>query len=122
VGYALAASNRTLVYGGGSNGIMGVVSGAVLEKRGKVIGVIPHAMVAAGGEKDKVDDGNPRVPFKEVGREMVCIVFSPNGRYLALTHSCVFTTGRNRKHSLFESRISVIDSGAIFSDFSGVYA
>lgn len=54
---------------------MGVVSGSALEKGGKVVGIIPQAMVAAGGEKDKLDDGNPRVLLKEVGRETVCILF-----------------------------------------------
>ena len=32
---------------------MGVVSGAALEKGGKVTGVVPYAMVAAGGEKEQ---------------------------------------------------------------------
>ncbi|KAF9483869.1 hypothetical protein BDN70DRAFT_873261 [Pholiota conissans] len=71
VGYALAAADRTLVYGGGSKGIMGVVSGSVLEKGGKVIGVIPQAMIAAGGEKDKLEDGSPRAVLEELGREAV---------------------------------------------------
>ena len=73
VGYALAAADRTLVYGGGSKGIMGVVSGSVLEKGGKVIGVIPQAMIAAGGEKDKLEDGSPRAVLEELGREAVRI-------------------------------------------------
>ncbi|KAF8969942.1 hypothetical protein BDZ97DRAFT_1957525 [Flammula alnicola] len=71
LGSALAAADRPLVYGGGSNGIMGVVSGSVLENGGKVIGVIPHAMIAAGGEKDKLRNDDPKVPLTEVGREKV---------------------------------------------------
>ncbi|KJA18549.1 hypothetical protein HYPSUDRAFT_144807, partial [Hypholoma sublateritium FD-334 SS-4] len=69
LGSALAAANRTLVYGGGSKGIMGIVSGSVLEHGGKVIGVIPQAMVAAGGEKDKVDENDAAVQLNEIGRE-----------------------------------------------------
>src|SRR5438309_869944 len=53
VGQALAAAQRPLVYGGGSSGIMGVVSSAVLEAGGKVTGVIPLTMLEAGGEGDK---------------------------------------------------------------------
>jgi hypothetical protein len=34
-------------------GLMGVVSGAVMEAGGHAIGVRPYAMVAAGGEKEK---------------------------------------------------------------------
>ncbi|KAG6334885.1 hypothetical protein ID866_4209 [Astraeus odoratus] len=57
VGSALAADDRTLIYGGGSSGIMGVVSGAAAKVDGKVTGIIPYAIFAAGGEKDK---GNGR--------------------------------------------------------------
>lgn len=44
-GYLLATSGRTLVYGGGKIGLMGVIADAVLEKNGKVIGVIPQILV-----------------------------------------------------------------------------
>ncbi|KAF4615393.1 hypothetical protein D9613_002943 [Agrocybe pediades] len=71
LGFALATSGRPLVYGGGSKGIMGIVSGAALQKEGKVIGVIPRAMVAAGGEKDKVNENNVHVLLDEPGREKV---------------------------------------------------
>ena len=54
VGRALAAAKRPLVYGGGSSGIMGVVSSAVLEAGGKVTGVMPLTMIEAGGEGDKM--------------------------------------------------------------------
>ncbi|KAG7086541.1 hypothetical protein E1B28_002492 [Marasmius oreades] len=54
LGSALAKANRRLVYGGGEKGLMGAVSGAVIAGGGTVTGVIPHAMLAAGGEQDKV--------------------------------------------------------------------
>ena len=41
LGYRIAESGHTLVYGGSNLGIMGVVSGAALEAGGYVIGVIP---------------------------------------------------------------------------------
>lgn len=41
MGQLLAAQNRTLVYGGGHVGLMGVVADAVLAAGGTVIGVIP---------------------------------------------------------------------------------
>lgn len=54
IAHALVAANRPLVYGGGKSGIMGVVSGAVANSEGgKVTGIIPYAILAAGGEKDK---------------------------------------------------------------------
>lgn len=73
LGHALAETNRTLIYGGGSKGIMGVVSGAALERGGKVIGIIPSAMVAGGGERDKFNTcDNATVRLDEAGREAVC--------------------------------------------------
>lgn len=57
IAQALVATNRPLVYGGGNTGIMGVVSGAVANcEGGKVTGIIPYAIYAAGGE----DKGNGR--------------------------------------------------------------
>jgi len=40
----LAARSVTLVYGGGSVGLMGVLADAVLQAKGDVIGVIPQAL------------------------------------------------------------------------------
>lgn len=47
VGTLLAKRGITLVYGGGSVGLMGIAADAALAAGGKVIGVIPRAMVEA---------------------------------------------------------------------------
>lgn len=44
VGAMLARQGLTLVYGGGSVGLMGVVADAALQAGGRVVGVIPHAL------------------------------------------------------------------------------
>ena len=44
MGKALVSHEMGLVYGGGSIGLMTVVADAVLEEKGEVIGVIPHAL------------------------------------------------------------------------------
>lgn len=44
LGHLLAEKNITLIYGGGNKGIMGAVANAVLEKNGKVVGVIPQLL------------------------------------------------------------------------------
>jgi len=46
LGRVLAAQGRTLVYGGGNVGLMGVIADAVLASGGRVIGVIPQHLVA----------------------------------------------------------------------------
>lgn len=44
-GQVIAAQGKTLVYGGGRSGLMGVVADSALQAGGRVIGVIPHALV-----------------------------------------------------------------------------
>ncbi|KAL1744181.1 hypothetical protein HDZ31DRAFT_39246 [Schizophyllum fasciatum] len=70
LGAAIAKAGRPLVYGGGSKGLMGTVSGAVLEGKGRVTGVVPYAMVAGGGEGEKTDT-SASVQLNEKGREAV---------------------------------------------------
>lgn len=45
LGYLIASNHHTLVYGGGNIGLMGIVADAVLEKGGKVIGIIPDFLI-----------------------------------------------------------------------------
>lgn len=44
LGYLLAAQHITLIYGGGNKGLMATIANAVLEKNGKVIGIIPKVL------------------------------------------------------------------------------
>jgi uncharacterized protein (TIGR00730 family) len=44
LGKLIAQQNITLIYGGGKNGLMGIVANAVLEQKGKVIGVMPELL------------------------------------------------------------------------------
>ncbi|QDT44930.1 LOG family protein YvdD [Gimesia alba] len=44
LGRLMAQRNISLVYGGGSVGLMGIIADAVLESGGKVIGVIPRQL------------------------------------------------------------------------------
>ena len=45
VGRWIGAHKGQLVYGGGNNGLMGVMADATLEAGGRVVGIIPHALV-----------------------------------------------------------------------------
>lgn len=47
LGQQMAATDTALVYGGGRVGLMGILADAVLEKRGRVIGIIPDFMMSA---------------------------------------------------------------------------
>ena len=44
LGQMLAEKNITLIYGGSNKGIMGAVANAVLEKGGKVVGIMPKLL------------------------------------------------------------------------------
>src|ERR1700712_5193898 len=44
IGELLAQNNIQLIYGGGRNGLMGIVADTVLKNKGKVIGVIPSLL------------------------------------------------------------------------------
>lgn len=44
LGHLLAVNDITLIYGGGNKGLMGCVANAVLEKHGKVTGIIPQLL------------------------------------------------------------------------------
>lgn len=44
LGHLLAEKNIRLVYGGGNSGIMGAIANAMLEKNGKITGIIPQVL------------------------------------------------------------------------------
>jgi uncharacterized protein (TIGR00730 family) len=46
LGLLMAEHNIALIYGGGGKGLMGAVADAVMENKGKVIGVIPEVLLA----------------------------------------------------------------------------
>lgn len=56
LGKALALQGITLVYGGGNRGIMGTIAHSVHENGGKVIGVLPEAMIKDSVTKGAVQD------------------------------------------------------------------
>ncbi|KAI0713486.1 hypothetical protein C8Q76DRAFT_796449 [Earliella scabrosa] len=111
VGKALVEAGRPLVYGGGSMGIMGAVSGAVLEAGGDVTGIVPYAMVAAGGEIDQTKGIHaPHVQLKEKGRERAetIVVSSMHERKAEMARrSCAFI-GLPGGYGTFEEVLEVV--------------
>lgn len=70
-------AKRPLVYGGGVKGIMGIVSRAALSAGGDVVGVIPYAILAGGGEGERFSPDGPMSVFdslREDGRERAGLV------------------------------------------------
>ncbi|KAJ3930400.1 MAG: hypothetical protein NXY57DRAFT_1040015 [Lentinula lateritia] len=77
VGAALARAGRTLIYGGSSKGLMGIVSSSCLNAGGDVTGIIPYAMAATGGEG--TGDG-----FEQKGKLKTIIVKSMHERKMKM--------------------------------------
>lgn len=56
LGKELAKRSITLVYGGGNRGIMGVLAHSVKDNGGRVIGVLPEAMIRPSVTDGQVED------------------------------------------------------------------
>ncbi len=56
LGLIFCDQDITLVYGGGSAGLMGAIADAMLDKGGEVIGVIPEFMKAVEWDHKRVED------------------------------------------------------------------
>ncbi|KAF5386826.1 hypothetical protein D9615_001624 [Tricholomella constricta] len=110
VGRALAAQNRPLVYGGGQQGLMGIVSNAVLQNGGEVTGVIPFAMHAAGGEQDKTSKDQPAkadVENSDPGKMQTIIVDSMHERKVEMASRSVGFIGLPGGFGTFEEIFEV---------------
>ena len=56
LGKEMAKRSITLVYGGGNRGIMGVLAHSVKDNGGRVIGVLPEAMIRPSVTEGQVED------------------------------------------------------------------
>jgi len=56
LGVRMASLGMTLVYGGGNNGLMGVLSEAVFRSGGRIVGVIPRRLKELGFAYENVDE------------------------------------------------------------------
>jgi len=73
--------------------LMGVVSDAVLEYGGKVTGVMPYAMYAAGGEGDKVLNKPTSVEGEQSSKKQTVIVDSMHERKVEMAKRSVAFIG-----------------------------
>lgn len=56
VGEFLGENNITLIYGGGSKGLMGAVADGVMEKCGRVVGIIPELLIGWEHQHNGISD------------------------------------------------------------------
>jgi uncharacterized protein (TIGR00730 family) len=80
VGKALAARGLELVYGAGHIGLMGILADAALAARGRVVGVIPQAMV----ERELAHRGLSELHVVRTMHERKALMADRAGAFLAL--------------------------------------
>ena len=80
LGKALVSHEIGLVYGGGSIGLMTVVADAVLEEKGEVIGVIPHAL----SSKEFAHDGLTELRLVSSMHERKAMMAELSGAFIAM--------------------------------------
>ena len=80
LGKALVSQGVGLVYGGGSIGLMTVVANAVLEEKGEVIGVIPHAL----SSKEFAHDGLTELHLVSSMHERKAMMAELSGAFIAM--------------------------------------
>jgi uncharacterized protein (TIGR00730 family) len=56
VGEWIGRHQGQLVYGGGNNGLMGIVAAATLQAGGRVVGIIPHSLAEKELARDDCDE------------------------------------------------------------------
>ncbi|KAF8654109.1 hypothetical protein AX16_003642 [Volvariella volvacea WC 439] len=109
LGEAIARAGRRLVYGGGSKGLMGIVSDAALRNGAAVTGIVPFAMVRSGGEKEQVGSA-VKIMLDEKGRDKVetIIVDSMHERKVEMARRSGAFVGLPGGYGTFEEVFEVI--------------
>ncbi|MBX9940388.1 MAG: TIGR00730 family Rossman fold protein [Candidatus Obscuribacterales bacterium] len=80
MGRLIARSGRTLVYGGGKVGLMGVIADAALSEKGTVIGVIPRFML----EREVAHEGLSELILVDTMHERKAIMADKADAFLAM--------------------------------------
>lgn len=80
VGTWIARRNGQLVYGGGRNGLMGIAADAALQAGGRVIGIIPKALV----EKEWAHEGCTELHIVDTMHERKRMMAEKADAFLAL--------------------------------------
>ena len=103
---AIAKSGRTITYGGGTVGLMGIVADAAMAAGGKVIGVIPEVFIL----KEQAHRGITELIEVPDMVERKKIMIGSGHAFIALP-TCAFTEkGNVRPSSLRTSTASTIPS------------
>jgi uncharacterized protein (TIGR00730 family) len=56
LGRLMAQNNITMIYGGGRNGLMGVIADSIMKSHGKVTGIIPHLLIEWEAQHEEITE------------------------------------------------------------------
>ncbi|CAA9402268.1 MAG: Lysine decarboxylase family [uncultured Ramlibacter sp.] len=115
VGRWIGERGGELVYGGGNNGLMGVVANATLKAGGTVIGVIPQALV----EKEWAKRDCTELHIVESMHDRKRMMAERSGSFLALaggigTLEELFEVWTWRQLGYHDKPVGILDTGGYF--------
>lgn len=116
LGKLMAEKQVTLIYGGGSVGLMGAIADAVMENNGKVVGVIPELLVAWEQQHKSITELHV-VADMHVRKKMMyelcdAAIILPGG-YGTLDELFEIITWNNLK--IHEKKIILLNSGGFYN-------
>lgn len=118
MGRAIANRGITLVYGAAKIGMMGAVAGAALEAGGRVVGVIPKALMS----KEVVHDGLHELFLTETMSERKDQMIAISDAFIALpggfgTYDEVFETITLTQLRIQDKPTGLLDTNGFFRPF-----
>ena len=120
VGRWIGERGGQLVYGGGNNGLMGVVADATLAAGGRVVGVIPHALV----EKEWAKRDCTELHIVDSMHDRKRMMAERAGAFLALpggigTFEELFEVWTWRQLGYHDKPVGILNSGGYYDGLLG---
>lgn len=115
LGHLLADCGWTTVYGGGGTGLMGALARAVLEKKGRIIGVRPTFISDFEGDQLGLDE---LIQTRDM-HERVGLIFEKSDAFVVLPGSCgtldeLMQTVTWKRLGLHNKPVAIINTHAYF--------
>lgn len=122
LGRALARRQIALVYGGAKVGLMGVIANAVLEEGGRVVGVIPKALVS----KEIAHDGLAELYLTETMADRKTRMIELSDAFLAMpggfgTYDELFETLTLAQIGLHDKPNALLNTNGFFAPFLALF-
>jgi uncharacterized protein (TIGR00730 family) len=116
LGVLLAQHNITIIYGGGSVGIMGAVANAAMQNSGEVIGIIPQLLVEWEQQHNDITElivvDNMHTRKKMIYEKSDAVIILPGGNG---TLDELFETITWNTLKIHEMKVYILNSGGFYN-------